>query len=82
MENPIVYKHNFAGNKVSAISPAHKMVSNWVFNDGEEDEAALCHHMAKVAEKSGMNANDMHALFPALLRMLKSEIEWAGQNKK
>lgn len=33
--------------------------------------------MAKVAEKQGLNANDMHALFPAVLRMLKSKSEWA-----
>jgi len=49
------------------------MVSNWLFTEETEDEARLAHCMAAVAEKSGMSANDLMHLFPAVLRMLKNE---------
>ena len=62
---------------VRFIYPAHPMVKNWRFEDGQEAEAKLCHAMAVVAEKNGMSGNDLMHLFPASLRMLKSESKWA-----
>ena len=53
------------------------MVKNWVFTEDEHAEATLAHAMAVVAEKNGMSANDLSHLFPALLRTLKSETDWA-----
>ena len=62
---------------VRFIYPSHPMVRNWRFQDGQEAEATLCHAMAVVAEKNGMSGNDLMHLFPASLRMLKSESNWA-----
>lgn len=62
---------------VRFIYPIHPMVKNWRFEDGEEAEATLCHDMAVVAEKNGLSSNDLMHLFPASLRMLKSESKWA-----
>lgn len=53
------------------------MVYNWGFNEGEEEEARLCNAMAEVAKKNGLDGNDLTHLFPAVLRMLKSDIEWS-----
>lgn len=53
------------------------MVKNWLFTEQTEDEAALAHYVAVVAEKSRMNANDLHSIFPAILRMLKNKSEWS-----
>lgn len=63
---------------VEEIHPTHPMVKNWVFQDGEQAEALLVNAMAAVAGKNGMDANDLQHLFPAVLRMLKSKIRWAG----
>lgn len=63
------------------VFPNHPFVKNWLFTEDEQEEAALAHHIAAVAEKNGMSANEVYQLFPAILRMLKSNIEWAGQNK-
>lgn len=62
---------------VQSVSPAHWMVKNWLFTEDEHAEATLAQAMAVVAEKNGMNANDLSHLFPALLRTLKSKSEWA-----
>lgn len=62
---------------VKEVFPEHKMVSNWLFTEETEDEARLAHCMAVVAEKSGMSANDLMHLFPAVLRMLKNESKWS-----
>ena len=63
-----------AGTK-QRIYPTHGMVYNWAFNEGEEEEARLCNAMAEVAKKNGLDGNDLNHLFPAVLRMLKSDIE-------
>lgn len=69
---------NFKYKKgVAEIRPAHPMVSNWVFSEEEAEEATLAHHMAIVAKKSGMTANDLHNIFPAVLRMLKNNSNWS-----
>lgn len=62
---------------VQKVYPAHWMVKNWLFTEDEHAEATLAHAMAVVAEKNGMSANDLSHLFPALLRTLKSDIDWA-----
>lgn len=62
---------------VVSFSPAHPMVKGWSFTEAEEDHAALAHYMAKIAEKNGMNQNDLQHLFPAVLRMLKVDSEWS-----
>lgn len=60
------------------IFPSHQFVNNWLFQEDEKDEASLAHYVAKVAEKNGMSANDIHHIYPAILRMLRSNIEWAN----
>ena len=68
----------FEYNKgIKEIYPAHKMVKNWLFTEDEEEEATLANSLAIVAEKNGMSQNDLMHLFPAILRMLKSDIKWA-----
>lgn len=62
---------------VQKVYPANWMVKNWLFQEDEKDEATLAHVMAIVAEKNGMSSNDLQHLFPAVLRMLKSDIDWA-----
>ena len=64
-------------SKQNRAYPTHKMVANWVFDEQEQEEAALTNYMAAVAEKSGMDANDLIHLVPAVLRMLKSDCAWA-----
>lgn len=74
MENVLRFEYEKGKQKVF---PAHKMVNNWLFDETEKDEATLAHAMAKVAEKNNMSANDIMHIFPAVLRMLKSNIDWA-----
>jgi hypothetical protein len=69
-------------NHPNSISPNHDMVKNWGFRDEEEQEAHLADAMAVVAEKNGLGANDLQHLFPAVLRMLKSDIRWANNINK
>lgn len=57
--------------------PTNEHVKNWVFQENEEDEAHLCEFMARVGAKNGLNQNDFMKLFPGVLRMLKSNSEWA-----
>ena len=65
---------NFKWRKgVKQVSPAHSMINNWVFTEDTEQEAMLAHCMAAVAKKSGMTANDLQHIFPAVLRMLKND---------
>lgn len=59
------------------VFPAHPLVKNWMFTKETEAEAALAHHMAVVAEKSGISATTLHHIFPAVLRMLKNDSEWS-----
>lgn len=76
----VFYNVNFG--KVE-LFPVHKMVSNWLFQDSSKDdlyneqEANLANAMAEVAEANGMSANNLQHLFPAVLRMLKSNSNWA-----
>jgi len=58
-----------------------KLVSNWVFEEDEGDEALLAKYVAGVAEKNGLGANDLQHIYPAILRMLRSDIYWAGQKE-
>jgi len=76
MKNQEVLKFEWKKGEKS-VFPAHEMVKNWVFNEQTEDEAALAHYMATVAEKSGMNSNDLQHIFPAVLRMLKNDTAWS-----
>lgn len=68
---------NIVAGVKQRIYPVHGMVYNWGFNEGEEEEARLCNAMAEVAKKNGLDGNDLTHLFPAVLRMLKSDIEWS-----
>jgi len=62
---------------VKEVFPAHPMVENWLFTEETEEEASLANAMAIVAEKSGMTANDLQHIFPAVLRMLKNDTAWS-----
>jgi hypothetical protein len=62
---------------VKQVYPANNLVKNWLFKEDEEDEATLANSLAKVAEKNGLSTNDLQHLFPYVLRMLKSEINWS-----
>ncbi len=73
MENVLRFEYE---KGVQKVYPTHWMVKNWLFQENEKDEAALAHAMATVAEKNGMSSNDLQHLFPAVLRMIKSDINW------
>lgn len=77
MDDHQVLNYKYRKGGVREVFPAHKMVSNWVFDEHTEEEAVLANSMARVAEKSGMNGNDLHHLFPAVLRMLKNDSAWS-----
>lgn len=62
---------------VANVFPTHWMVENWLFTEDTEEEATLANAMAVVAEKSGMDANNLSHLFPAVLRMLKNDSAWS-----
>jgi len=62
---------------VKKIHPAHPMASNWEFTEVEEAEASLAQAIAVVAEKNKMSSNDLSHVFPYILRMLKSDINWS-----
>jgi hypothetical protein len=74
MEDILKFEYNKGKQEVF---PMNNMVKNWLFGEDEHDEAALAHFIAKVAEKNGLSANDVQNLFPAILRMLKSDIPWS-----
>jgi len=78
MENNQTSNLNYRWKKgVKEVFPAHRMVQNWLFTEDTEAEAMLAHQMAVVAEKSGMTANDLQHIFPAVLRMLKNDSDWS-----
>ena len=67
----------------NCYSPNHYWVKNWVFPFDENTdemlaikEANLADAVSRVAEANGMNNNEVHQLFPAILRMLKSKSDW------
>lgn len=68
------YEYN-KGEK--SIFPCHPFVKSWYFADTEEDEAILANALAVVAEKNGLSNNDLMHLFPYVLRMLRSNIQWS-----
>lgn len=73
-------RYTFEDGKTN-IFPINKLVSNWLFQDIEKEEAILCNSIAEVAEKNGLDQNDLQHLFPTILRMLKSDIKWANNIK-
>jgi len=75
MEKVISYKPH-KGRKV--IFPQHQMCSNWMFEFDEEREAILANSMAVIAEKNGINEDDLRHMFSFLLRSLKSNSVWAS----
>jgi len=59
------------------IFPKHKLVEHCVFDVNDQEEAELYCCIAEVAEKNNVQQNDLGHLFPAILRMLKSTINWS-----
>lgn len=78
MEHILKYKYE-KGKRL--VFPEHQFVSNWLFTEDSEDEAKLALYVAKIAEKNGMSINDVYAVFPFILRMLKSKDIWAGNER-
>ena len=74
MEEILIFKYN---KGVQEVFPAHSLVNNWRFTEDEHSEASLAHFMAEVAEKNGISNNDIMHIYPLVLRMLKSKIDWA-----
>jgi len=57
--------------------PLNNMVSNWQFEENQEEEANLADALSRVAQKNEVTVNDLHHLFPAILRMLKDKSQWS-----
>jgi len=72
----IILKYEYKNGSKQVLT-THPMIRNWLFEEGEEDQALLAHHMAVLAEKNGMSGNDMMHLFPAVLRILRCSGRWA-----
>ena len=53
------------------------LVYNWCFPLTEEAEAELVDSISTVAKKNGLSNDDMHHIYPMILRMLKSKSVWA-----
>ena len=64
-------------NKHHPLQPLHDMVKYHSFNINEELECHLLDALARVADKNNIDINHLNHLFPAILRMLKSDSEWA-----
>lgn len=62
---------------VQQVFPAHPMVKNWLFTENEHAEAILANSLAIVAEKNSIDVNELSHMFPMILRMLKSDIDWS-----
>lgn len=62
---------------VKSIYPANGLAKNWVFTETEEKEALLANSIAEVAEQNGLTTNDIMHMYPLILRMLKSDIQWS-----
>lgn len=62
---------------VQFVHPAHKKVTHWRFESDQAHEANLADAIMRVAENNGMSVNDIQHLYPAVLRMLKSNIQWS-----
>ena len=75
MEDVLKFTYDRGGKQ--NVFPVNRLVKNWLFAEDEKDEAMLAHQMAIIAEKNGLSKNDIMHLFPYVLRMLKSEIDWA-----
>ena len=72
--------------KIEKFSPDHLMVRNAGFYPIEETEKAadaaakeanLLDALAYVGQENGMTGGELLNLFPAILRMLKSNSDWA-----
>ena len=59
----------------------HRFVASWGFEDDEHHEAVLANAIAEVADKNGITANELHHIYPVILRILRSDIYWAGQKE-
>jgi hypothetical protein len=59
------------------IHPTHPNIRHWAFPEEHKDEAKLADAMAELAYNNGLSVNDLQHLFPAVLRMLKSNSDWA-----
>jgi len=75
MENVLNFEYNKDGKL--EVFPVNNLVRNWLFKENQKDEAILANSLAVVAEKNGMNANDLMHLYPYVLRMVKSKISWS-----
>lgn len=58
---------------------AHDFIKSFGFNPLDIDEAELANAIAKVADNNGLTHSDMHHVFPVILRILRSDSEWANQ---
>lgn len=59
------------------VKPNNEMVKNWAFKENEVEEAKLAAVLAELAEKNGLSKNDLQHVFPAVLRIMKSNSEWS-----
>jgi hypothetical protein len=62
---------------VAFIHPSHKAVQHWRFEANQAHEAHFADAVMRLAGNNGMSVNDVQHLFPAMLRMLKSNIQWS-----
>ena len=71
----VISEHTLTLHKI--LYPNHHFVKNWKFKQEESKEATLAQAIALVGEKNGLSANDISYVYPYILRMLKSKIDWA-----
>ena len=87
MYNPNI-NSKFANKHTARVYPLHDLAKNMAFEMTAEEynasgssaaelEANLADAVARVAEHNGLSVNDVMHVFPYILRMLKSNSEWA-----
>ncbi|MFA5150839.1 MAG: hypothetical protein WC433_08110 [Candidatus Omnitrophota bacterium] len=59
------------------LVPKDKLAENMSFSWNDEDEAYLACVAAPIAKRAGMSKPEFEAAFKCILRILKSESEWA-----
>lgn len=58
------------------VYPNHPMVDCWMFEEDKKEEAMMAYSMAVLAKKNDVSLTELMHLFPAVLRMMKSDGSW------
>ena len=72
-----LFTPDFISGKKSSITPKNEMVKNWTFKISDSEEALVAFALGRLAEKTGMDKNELQHAFPTILRIMKSNSNWS-----